>query len=83
MRAYSNIGAPRAGPQCHPTTGVLAGVDDVRTLKKRRLTKKAFHQFVDQVLIALNADPRRDHILENIMKLQQSFDPKIEGRKAA
>ena len=60
----------------------LAGGDDVRTLKKKRPSKKAFHKFVDEVLIALNADPRRDHILENITKLQQSFDPK-EDRKAA
>lgn len=62
--------------------GLLAGVDDVRTLKKTRPSKKALHQFVDEVLTALNADPRRDHILENIAKLQQIVDPK-QDRKVA
>jgi len=60
----------------------LAGVDDVRTFRISRATKKVAQKFLDKVLTSLNDEPRRDHILENIKKLEQMFDPK-QARKAA
>lgn len=59
-------------------------MDDVRTFKKSRATKKAAQNFLREMNASIAHEPRIDRIFENITELMQMFDQEqVEDRKAA
>lgn len=63
---------------------MLTDVEDVRTFKKSRVTKKAAQDFLREMSASIAHEPRIDRIVENITKLEQMFDQEqMEYRKAA
>jgi hypothetical protein len=62
---------------------LLAAVDDIRTLKRKQCNQKAIALFIRRMERVLKGERHLDHMVENITRLREVLDPKVDRKEAA